>query len=90
MGKEFYELVCPFIKECRYADNKCCGFRVVECPHFREYEERVKEFIRELMNWARENVKPRRYHLGSGECLDLDGLTICKNEDGSWKILVSR
>ena len=90
MKKELYELVCPFIEECKYANNECYGFRVLECPHFKEREEKVKEFMRELISWARENVRPRRHYLGCGECLDLDGLTICKDEDGNWKVLISR
>ncbi|RLE48108.1 MAG: hypothetical protein DRJ31_07865 [Candidatus Methanomethylicota archaeon] len=85
---KLYELTCPFIKECRYANNKCYGFRVVECPHFEEHEKKVKEFMKKLFEFARKYIVPKKVELEPGKCADLNGLRICKESDGSWKVFV--
>lgn len=55
--KELYELVCPFIGECRYANNKCCGYRPVECRFFLERIDKVKQYIRELVQAIRNSME---------------------------------
>jgi len=56
MVKKLYELVCPFIKICPYAHQKCYGWYVVECEWFWEFSEKQKRYLQELVRTLKAKI----------------------------------